>query len=438
MKTIPTKSEGQMPSVNHSIRLCLGMLTALAALVLAAPAAASTIDLDGNDLEIDGDANSDQITVSTDGTTLTVVDTGVGGATSGGAPCIQVNGTTVACPVNPPAAPTITRFEVDLDNGVDSFTNQNFVTNDGHVHSSDGSGDPATGSKTIVGGPGSQSINGGADNDNLSGGEGDDLLTDGGDGDNSAVPTGGTDVLDGGPGEDFAAYSRSGSTPLSLSLDGVANDGQAGEADNLLNIEDVTGGEGDDTITGNASANSLLGLQGKDTISGLGGNDQLGGDFGSGSVAVLRGIPLNTGADDTLIGGPGRDGLECGGGVDVGVRDPSDDVSANCERVGADPTGDSSGLSGKKKNKFKVGIACPESEGTACSGKLSVTSNGKQIAKGKFSVAAGQTKNAKAKLSKKGAKAVKKAGGSLLVSASALTDEPGGVSEGSARLLIFR
>lgn len=427
-----------MPDVNHPTRLVLGGLALVAALVFVPAASASTVELNQNDLSIDGDADSDLITVSTDGTTLTVVDTGTGGATSGGAPCVQAGATTVTCPVNPPAGPTVNRFEVELDNGVDSFTNQNFVTDNGHVHSSGPSG-ASTGAKTINGGPGSQSIDGGADSDNLNGGDGDDFLFDGGDGLGSPSPTGGNDLIDGGPGQDTAGYFRDGTTPLSLSLDAIANDGQAGETDNLVSIEDLSGGEGDDTITGNEFANTLVGAQGHDTVIGLGGADQLFGDFAFGGATALRGIVGAGGADDTVIGGAGRDGLDCGGGVaDVGIRDRSDQVASNCERIGADVTGDSSGLSGKKKNKFKVGLTCPESEGATCAGKLSVTSNGKQIAKGKFSVAAGQTKNAKAKLSKKGAKAVKKAGGSLLVSAAALTDEPGGVSESAASVLIFK
>jgi len=422
-----------MSNTNQRIRLGIGAAALACALAFAAPASASTVSLDGDSLRIDGENDSDQITVSTNGTTLTVVDTGVGGATNGGAPCASVNATTVTCPADPPGDVVIDRFEVQLENGVDSFTNTNFVTDDGHVHSGSG-----TGAKTVAGGPGSQEIDGGSGDDNLSGGEGDDSLFDGGRGSGAPVPTGGNDLLDGGPGSDSTTYSRSGPTPLSLSFDGVANDGYPGETDNLVSIENASGGDGNDTLVGDASANQLSGNQGDDVVSGLGGNDSLFGDFPSGGLMALRGLVGTVEANDTLIGGPGRDGLDCGEGPDIGIRDPLDDVRVNCERIGADVTGDSAGLSGKKKNKFKVQVACPDSEASTCAGKLVVSSNGKQIGKGKFSVAAGASKGAKAKLSKKGTKAVKRAGGSLLVSAAALTDEPGGVSESAADVLIFR
>jgi hypothetical protein len=60
------------------------------------------------------------------------------------------------------------------------------------------------------------------------------------------VGPGGNDVLDGGPGRDDTSYSRT--APVTITLDGVANDGEAGEADNVQ-VEDVFTGDGNDTIT---------------------------------------------------------------------------------------------------------------------------------------------------------------------------------------------
>jgi len=431
--TNSTKARAKMTIANRGARLGMAGLASVFALAFAAAAHASTVGLDsGVSLDIQGDPNADQITVSTDGTTLTVVDTGTGGATSGGAPCAQVNATTVTCPVHP-GNRTVDRFEVDLDNGVDSFTNTNFVTDNGHVHAGG-----TTGSKTVVGGPGGQEIDGGTADDNLSGGDGDDFLFDGGEGPGSLVPTGGNDLLDGGPGEDATSYRRSAGAPLSLTLDNIANDGQAGETDNLIAIEDIEGSDDNDTIVGDDGSNNLTGGDGDDVISGLGGNDELFGDFGGSPVLLARGLAVSTEVNDSLIGGVGRDGLDCGLGPDIGIRDPDDTVRANCERIGADVAGDSVGLGGKKKNKFKLAVACSEAEGTACAGKVKLFSNGKKIGKGKFNVEAGSTKSAKGKLTKKGAKAVKRAGGSLLVEAAAFTDEPGGISESSAQVLVYR
>ena len=90
------------------------------------------------------------------------------------------------------------------------------------------------------------------------------------------------------------------------------------------------------------------------------------------------------------------------------------------------------------KGKAKVGIECPESEGTACQGRIKLTAGGKKTGKGKFNVPAGESKNAKVKLTKKGTKTLDNAGGSLLVSVLVTTTEPGGVSETDGRILLYR
>jgi hypothetical protein len=350
--------------------------------------------------------------------------------------CSAVNATTVTCLINVPGEDPVDRFEVNLYAGVDSFTNTNFVTSDGHVHSEDSLlNGPATGAKTINGGPGSQFLGGGLNDDAINGGDGDDSLDDGGFGDGSPVPTGGNDVLDGGPGNDTVDYFRNGTTGVSLTLDGAANDGYAGETDNLLNIEEAFGGGGNDTLVGNASANVLNGGPGSDTIAGQGGDDSLNGD--DGGQVLARGIIFSGPTNDTLNGGAGRDGLDCGLGEDVGIRDAKDQVDVNCERIGADIAGDSAAVTGKK-GKAKIAVSCPETEGVDCVGKVVLTSNGKKVGKGKFKVGPAKTKQAKTKLTKKGSKALKNAGGSLLVTATALTDEPGGVSESASQILIFR
>ena len=73
-----------------------------------------------------------------------------------------------------------------------------------------------------------------------------------------------------------------------------------------------------------------------------------------------------------------------------------------------------------------------------CSGRLVLTVGGKTVAKGKFNVAAGATKQAKVKLTKKGLKAVENAGGALLASVDVITTEPGGVAETGGRVLLYQ
>ena len=396
----------------------------------AAPALASIVSVEGSSLRIDGDIDDDAITLSSDGTNLTIVDTGTGGATDGDTECSQVSPTTVSCAISPGTPLEVRGFSVDLNDGVDSFTNQNFAALFGQV------GSPgASGAKTINGGPGTQQLFGGLDSDILNGGPGDDLLFDGsqfGAGAGSA----GNDVLDGGEGIDETQYSRQGSAPLSISADGLANDGAAGESDNVI-VENIATGNGNDVIVGNAGANVLAGLGGDDQIQGLGGNDELFGEFGADGIGFLltRGLVLQ-GGDDSLDGGGGRDRFDCGRGFDLALHDPTDEIDSNCERIGAEVAGDSATVSGKKKNKLKVEVACPESEVAACVGKMKISAAGKKVGKGKFSVGAGKSDPSKAKLTKKGVKALKKAGGSLLVTVEATTEEPGGISVNDGRILI--
>lgn len=112
-------------------------------------------------------------------------------------------------------------------------------------------------------------------NDILSGGLGDDVL-DGGRG---------TDTLLGGGGDDAADYS-SRTAPVSVSLDGVNNDGEAGENDNAgSDVEDIYGGAGNDVLTGSNVGNYIVGHGGSDSISGLGGDDWLIGGFDTGDFA---------------------------------------------------------------------------------------------------------------------------------------------------------
>ena len=47
---------------------------------------------------------------------------------------------------------------------------------------------------------------------------------------------------------------------VTVSLDGTANDGESGENDNVgADVESITGGKGNDTLTGNDLANQLSG-----------------------------------------------------------------------------------------------------------------------------------------------------------------------------------
>ncbi|MFD9700043.1 calcium-binding protein [Lentzea sp. NPDC059081] len=155
------------------------------------------------------------------------------------------------------------------------------------------------GDDTIFAGPGNDLLAGEAGNDVLFGETGADELigglgTDsmfGGDGDDTAdslVSLDGNDSFSGGVGADTANYGPrqfgAGRT-MTISLDGVADDGEQGEGDNNgTDVENVVGAVGPNVITGNSSPNVLQGGQSGDVIrgaDGIMGNDRVIGGFGA-------------------------------------------------------------------------------------------------------------------------------------------------------------
>jgi Ca2+-binding RTX toxin-like protein len=179
------------------------------------------------------------------------------------------------------------------------------------------------GNDGIFGGAGADTIHGDGDNDACYGGLGDDFVygddgNDGVHGGDQAEQADGNDVLSGGNGTDRADYQFD-THNLNLSIDGVANDGETGETDNIqTDVEDIWGGSGSDNITGNSGANSLLGNGGADVISGGGGNDTIRGGSGNDNLLGDDGNDNIFGddGDDILTGGNGSDSLDGGNGAD--------------------------------------------------------------------------------------------------------------------------
>jgi Ca2+-binding RTX toxin-like protein len=175
----------------------------------------------------------------------------------------------------------------------------------------------------ILGGPGNDTIVGGAGADTLDPGSG-------GDADR--------DTLTGGEGEDRVSYGLR-SEPVVTSKDGLANDGQVGEGDNIApDVERVTGGLANDTVGGGADADVLDGGPGDDTVDGFAGDDELHGDGGlSAGADNLSGGPGDdhihgeAGAD-TLWGGPGADELLGGTERDTVTYRDEPDVTVRLDR----------------------------------------------------------------------------------------------------------
>jgi Ca2+-binding RTX toxin-like protein len=173
--------------------------------------------------------------------------------------------------------------------------------------------------ENIVGGNGNDLLAGDSAGNRLHGGGGDDRLR-GGFGD---------DVLDGGSGQDTADYDYT-TVGITISLEqpgGFATrvTVSLGETDELLDIENLTGGSGNDSFRGNTIANVLTGGDGDDRLDGGGGSDTLSGGAGN-DVFILDLAHSLTQTSDALFAGSGEDLpflIDLGPGDVLSLFDPS-------------------------------------------------------------------------------------------------------------------
>jgi Ca2+-binding RTX toxin-like protein len=154
-------------------------------------------------------------------------------------------------------------------------------------------------------------------------GDGDDVIH-GSLGDDTLNGGLGNDLVDGGVGSDTASYASLGAVTIDLRIVGAQNTGGGG-IDTLVDIENLVGGSGYDTLTGTDGANILSGGDGNDLIHGGLGDDIIYGGGGSKSKNQFG---------DHLFGDDGNDVINLvAGSVDGGGGD--DDVSIS----GMDHTG---------------------------------------------------------------------------------------------------
>ena len=112
---------------------------------------------------------------------------------------------------------------------------------------------------------------GGSGNDTIKGTSGSNVLI-GGDGDDTLLPNGNNgmiyelDYIDGGSGTDFVSFNFGGNSTVTLDLanSGIQNTGKGRVQ--IVNIENVEGGAGNDSLYGNSSDNTLSGLAGDDIL----------------------------------------------------------------------------------------------------------------------------------------------------------------------------
>ena len=183
-------------------------------------------------------------------------------------------------------------------------------------------------------------------------GNGSDNALTGNDGNNVLAGLGGSDTLDGGDGTDTASYAAS-ATGVNVSLATGLGSGGDAQGDVLLNIENLTGSAGSDTLEGDGGDNVLNGGAGLDTVSfehaaagvtvslalagaqstsagtdtitlfeNLTGSSHDDALTGSSAANVLTGLDGN----DTLNGGTGADTMIGGTGNDSYIVDNAGDV----------------------------------------------------------------------------------------------------------------
>jgi Ca2+-binding RTX toxin-like protein len=176
-------------------------------------------------------------------------------------------------------------------------------------------GDQLYGIENVTGSDHRDELYGDGNDNTLSGEGGDDLIKGGGgadrllggDGGDTLVADG-LDFVDGGDGNDLIAFEVATRLGFGVSVDLSSGHFQWGAfgpfgrdaPQNIVNVENVAGTEGSDSITGNDADNLLLGYGDFDRLRGGAGNDTIDGGDG----------------DDWIWGGAGNDHLWGGAGAD--------------------------------------------------------------------------------------------------------------------------
>lgn len=178
----------------------------------------------------------------------------------------------------------------------------------------------------LLGGEGDDRIDSGGAEDTIEPGPGEDFVLAGGGYDQiraGSAPDG-PDYYDGGPDGATINYAER-EKPVSVVLDGLANDGASGEGDNAIRTFGAVGGGATDRLTGDHHRNWIFGGKGPDRLRAKSGDDAIMGDAGADSIHA------GPGADFVLDGdSPGIDVIDCGPGRDLYEADPHD-ITSNCE-----------------------------------------------------------------------------------------------------------
>ena len=237
---------------------------------------------------------------------------------------------------------------------------------DNDILRSEGGGD------VLRGGTGDDQLLGNGGADVLQGGDGADTLT------GDACGPAAADVLDGGAGYDTLTDwgdcgPGSDRRPVTVSVNGAADDGRPGEGDDVRDLDalklyesatvvggdagesvaiyaptdtpdssiqgrggndDLRAGSGRETLDGGAGADRIEGGFGNDTLVGGPGQDEIHGDATSSQCGGSGQSCTYPFGNDTIQARDGEvDRISCGVGSDRAVVDAIDVVDADCETV---------------------------------------------------------------------------------------------------------
>jgi hypothetical protein len=235
--------------------LQLVLAAALAASgAVAAPEPATVARVESGRLVVTGaPARASQLHVS--GTTIS--DAGTMRAGTG---CTRLSPSRVQCA-------HVQKIVIFLGDRNDVVFYDSAVPTEQHGGDGDDSLRGGSGADLLLGGDGDDTMSGGTGPDSLYGGEGDDVL------DEPSTDTGGN-LLQGGHGNDKIDGSKADMRDradfsdhvLGMTIDLAAGTATGpGEFDEVANVQDVRGTQGDDTLSGNAWPNIMHGLGGDDT-----------------------------------------------------------------------------------------------------------------------------------------------------------------------------
>lgn len=395
-----------MKSLRHTI-----VAAACAALALPAAAGAATISYDGSGaINYTAGGEKNYFGVYDEGGRLAISDSGAGSISYPADRCEEGYVSYVIVCDMPTALHASFGDGLDVADGPDDSIGLS-ATYDG------GAGDDVlrsdaftTRAITLTGGSGDDKLTGGDGDDTLNGGDGKDELngTDGNDalhgdaGDDTLSGDGydgpGADLMDGGPGFDSVESEwktdYDSRDTVAVTLAGGADDGRAGEGDDLRSVEHVVsyaggsftgtdgpddidinqntdastvrgaGGDdrldlndGDDTVDGGTGADHIEGGNGHDHITGGPGADFIHGDEPQGECSYIYCKPPY--GNDTIDARDGEvDQIACGVGNDVANVDELDVVSTDCETVNRPGGGgDNGGGGGDQPQALDIDVA---------------------------------------------------------------------------------